>query len=182
MIFGRRELRIETERLLLRLPQMSDWRAWSALRHDSAEFLKPWEPTWAPDHLSRRAFANRVSWARRSVAQGTAVPLFLIRREDGMLLGAITLDNIRRGPAQSGTTGYWVGEPFARQGYMREAVMAVVDYAFGALDLSRIEAVTTQDVREFAGRMAGGTGTALAVYGPAEAAPTLDALRERLAA
>ena len=140
MIFGRRELRIETERLLLRLPQMSDWRAWSALRHDSAEFLKAWEPTWASDHLSRRAFTNRVAWARRSVSQGTAVPLFLIRREDGMLLGAITLDNIRRGPAQSGTTGYWVGEPFARQGYMREAVMAVVDYAFGTLDLSRIEA------------------------------------------
>ena len=33
-----------------------------------------------------------------------------------------------------------------------------------------------------AGRMAGGTGTALAVYGPADAAPRLDALRERLAA
>lgn len=140
MIFRRRDLRIETGRMTLRPPQMGDWPAWAALLRDSAEFLKPWEPTWASDHLSRRAFTNRVAWARRSVSQGPAVPLFLIRREDGMLLGAITLDNIRRGPAQSGTTGYWVGEPFARQGYMREAVMAVVDYAFGTLDLSRIEA------------------------------------------
>jgi ribosomal-protein-alanine N-acetyltransferase len=57
-----------------------------------------------------------------------------------MLLGAITLDNIRRGPAQAGTTGYWIGQPFARQGYMREAIDAVVHYAFNALDLSRIEA------------------------------------------
>jgi ribosomal-protein-alanine N-acetyltransferase len=57
-----------------------------------------------------------------------------------MLLGAITLDNIRRGPAQAGTLGYWVGEPFARQGYMREAIDAVVHYAFDRLDLSRIEA------------------------------------------
>ena len=48
--------------------------------------------------------------------------------------------------------------------------------------IARIEAVTTGDVRDFAARMAGGTGLALAVYGPAEAAPTLDALRERLAA
>ena len=48
--------------------------------------------------------------------------------------------------------------------------------------IAKIEAVTTRDVRDFAGRMAGGTGTALAVYGPAEAAPRLDALRERLAA
>ncbi len=48
--------------------------------------------------------------------------------------------------------------------------------------IARIEAVTTRDVRDYAGRMAGGTGTALALYGPAEAAPSLDALRERLAA
>ncbi len=45
-----------------------------------------------------------------------------------------------------------------------------------------MEAVTTRDVRDFAGRMAGGTGLALAVYGPAEATPRLEALRERLAA
>ena len=45
------------------------------------------------------------------------------------------------------------------------------------------EAPTLQrDVRDFAGRMAGGTGLALAVYGPAEAAPRLSELRERLAA
>ncbi len=40
------------------------------------------------------------------------MPLFLIRREDEVLLGAITLDNIRRGPAQAGTLGYWIGAPF----------------------------------------------------------------------
>ncbi len=140
MIFRRRDLRIETERMTLRPPLMGDWRAWSALRRDSQEFLKPWEPVWAPDHLSRRAFQSRVAWSRRAIQTGTAVPLFLIRREDGVLLGAITLDNIRRGPAQSGTTGYWVGHSFARQGYMREAVAAVVNHAFTALDLSRIEA------------------------------------------
>jgi len=79
-------------------------------------------------------------WAARSIAAGTALPLFLIRREDDRLLGAITLDHIKRGPAQSGTTGYWIGDPFVRQGYMREAVLAVVHHAFNTLDLSRIEA------------------------------------------
>ncbi len=47
---------------------------------------------------------------------------------------------------------------------------------------AKIDAVTMQAVREFGGRMAGGTGTALAVYGPADNAPTLEALRDRLAA
>ena len=52
----------------------------------------------------------------------------------------MTLDNIRRGPSQAGTLGYWIGEPFQRRGYMREAILAVVHHAFTAMDLSRIEA------------------------------------------
>jgi ribosomal-protein-alanine N-acetyltransferase len=140
MLLRRRRVRIETERMTLRLPQHSDYRAWSQLRSDSRDFLVPWEPTWAEDHLTRKAFTNRVYWASRAEAGTTALPLFLIRRSDDVLLGAVTLDNIRRGPAQAGTLGYWVGEHFARQGYMREALRAVVHYAFTELDLSRIEA------------------------------------------
>lgn len=139
-MFGRRRVQIDTARLVLRLPVHSDFRAWSALRRDSAAFLVPWEPAWAPDHLARKAFTNRVYWSARAHSNGTALPLFLIRREDGVLVGAITLDNIRRGPAQCGVLGYWVGQPFARQGYMREAIDGVVTHAFTDLNLSRIEA------------------------------------------
>ncbi len=140
MLLARRKLKLETERMTLRPPIQTDFRAWVALRSASREFLSPWEPEWAADHLSRKAFANRVYWANRSVNAGTAMPLFLIRRADQMLLGAITLDNIRRGPALAGTLGYWTGKNFARQGYMREAIETVVHYAFTHLELSRIEA------------------------------------------
>ena len=140
MLTFRRKVRIETERMTLRLPQHGDWRAWAELRAESAIFLTPWEPIWAPDHLTRRAFTNRVYWASRAEGQGTALPLMLIRREDQALLGAITLDNIRRGPSQSGTLGYWIGQRFARQGYMRETILAVGHHAFTVMDLSRIEA------------------------------------------
>ena len=139
MLRGFRKLRIETERMTLRPPVHSDFRAWTALRAHSKEYLTSWEPSWAKDHLTRKAFTNRVYWAQRSVSGGTALPLFLIRREDDALLGAITLDNIRRGPAQAGTLGYWTGEPFARRGYMREAITALVHHAF-TQDLSRSEA------------------------------------------
>jgi len=135
-----RKVRLDTERMILRPPVHGDYRAWAALREAGREFLVPWEPTWASDHLTRKSFTNRVYWAQRSIANGTAVPLFLIRRADEALMGAITLDNIRRGPAQAGTTGYWIGEAYARQGYMREAVLAMVHHAFTQLDLSRIEA------------------------------------------
>ncbi|MGI3212123.1 GNAT family N-acetyltransferase [Roseovarius tibetensis] len=135
-----RKLRIETERLTLRPPVMGDFLDWTGLRSDSVDFLARWEPAWASDHLSRKGFSNRVYWAQRSISSGSALPLFLIRREDEALIGAITLDHIRRGPAQSGTLGYWIGQPHARQGYMREAIAGVVHYAYDRLDLSRIEA------------------------------------------
>ena len=136
----RRILRIESDRITLRPPQHGDFHAWCDLRRDSASFLVPWEPTWAKDHLTRKSFTNRVYWAQRSVRSESALPVFLIRRSDEALLGAITLDNIRRGPAQSGTLGYWIGAPYARQGYMTEAIGALVHHAFTRLDLSRIEA------------------------------------------
>ena len=144
MIFGRRT-RIETDRLTLRLPQHSDFRAWVALREGSADFLQPWEPAWAKDHLSRKSFTNRVYWAQRSHGQGNALALFLVRRSDGGLLGAITMDNIRRGPAQSATLGYWIGQPHSRQGFMREAILALSHHAFRRLDLSRLEAACLEE-------------------------------------
>lgn len=147
MLLGRRKLKLETERLTLRTPIHSDFRAWVALRQASQEFLSQWEPSWADDHLTRKAFSNRVYWAQRSISGGTAMPLFLIRREDDALMGAITLDNIRRGPAQAGTLGYWTGQPFARHGYMREAIGAAVHHAFTHLDLSRIEAACLPENR-----------------------------------
>ncbi|MFY9239598.1 MAG: GNAT family protein [Roseovarius sp.] len=140
MFLPRRKVRIETERMTLRQPAMPDFRDWACLRRESEEFLAQWEPLWSPDHLSRKGFTNRVYWAQRAIGNGSAMPLFLVRREDARLLGAITLDNIRRGPSQSGTLGYWIGKSYARQGYMREAIEAVVHYAFDRLDLSRIEA------------------------------------------
>jgi [ribosomal protein S5]-alanine N-acetyltransferase len=145
MLGARRKPRIETARMTLRLPAHTDWRAWSTLREDSATHLTPWEPVWAHDHLTRRAFTNRVYWAARAETQGTALPMLLIRREDQALLGAITLDNIRRGPAQTGTLGYWIGAAHARQGFMREAILAMVHHAFTTLDISRVEAACLPD-------------------------------------
>ncbi len=140
MFLRRNQISIATERTELRLPRLGDHLDWVRLRQSSREFLEAWEPVRAEDHFSRRAFRNRVYWGQRSSEQGRAIPFFLIRREDDELLGAITLDNMRRGPAQAATVGYWMGQAHARKGYMSEALKAVVHYAFTELDLSRIEA------------------------------------------
>ncbi|SFS22024.1 M16 family metallopeptidase [Yoonia litorea] len=48
--------------------------------------------------------------------------------------------------------------------------------------IANIDDVTTGDVKDFAGKMASGAGAAMALYGPADAAPSLDELKARLAA
>jgi len=142
---ARPETEIATERLILRPPQMRDFEAWARLRRESRGFLVPWEPLWSRDHLTARAFRNRVTWAERAIRQGEALPLFLVLRDGGEVVGGITLSNIRRQPAMAGTLGYWTGAPHARQGYMTEALAAMRDHAFGALDLSRLEAACLPD-------------------------------------
>ncbi len=140
MLRRRPRFAIETPKLELRLPQMVDYAAWTEVLRQSEEFLRPWEPKRSADHYTRRGFRNRVVWAERAMDQGRGLPLFLHRREDDALLGGITVDNVRKGPSQACTVGYWIGAPHARQGYMREALEAVVRYAFTEMELSRIEA------------------------------------------
>ena len=60
MLGFHRKPRIETARMTLRLPAQPDFGAWAHLRDISTNHLTQWEPVRAADHLSRRAFTNRV--------------------------------------------------------------------------------------------------------------------------
>ena len=142
---NRTENDLQTERLAMRPPQMRDFEQWARLRRESQAFLSPWEPQWSRDHLNSRSYRNRVIWAERAIRQGEAYPLFMFRQKDGQVVGGITLSNIRRQPAQAGTLGYWVGEAYAMQGYMSEALEAVREHAFSTLELSRLEAACLPD-------------------------------------
>ena len=124
----------------LRLPQMSDFEEWAALRQASREFLVPWEPTWPADDLSRTAFRRRMKRYAEDQRGDLAYPYFIFRNEDQKLVGGLTLTNIRRGVAQAGSLGYWMGAAYAQRGYMSAAVGTLVPFAFSTLKLHRIEA------------------------------------------
>lgn len=132
--------RLKHGRIYLRPARQSDWRAWASLRRESRDFLVPWEPSWSGDALSRAAFRRRLRSHEAEWQRGTGYSFLMFRAEDDALIGGVTLSNVRRGVAQSGSLGYWVGEPFARQGYMTEGLRAVLDFAFDRLALHRIEA------------------------------------------
>jgi len=127
-------------RALIRVPDISDFEQWSALRAQSRAFLTPWEPIWPADDLTRTAFRKRIRQYWRDIDQDTAYPYFIFDPEAEMLVGALTLSNVRRGVAQTATLGYWIGAPHARQGYMTSAVRLICEFAFRHLGLHRVEA------------------------------------------
>jgi ribosomal-protein-alanine N-acetyltransferase len=130
------------ERVTLRHPSMADFQAWADLRAESRDFLKPWEPTWPIDDLTRAAFRRRIKRYHRDIREDTGAAFFVFRSGDERLLGGLTLTAIRRGVSQSGSLGYWMGARWAGQGYMNDAVRTVLDHAFEELRLHRIEAAS----------------------------------------
>lgn len=135
-----RAVRVDHGRVYLRPPRQGDWESWAELRETSREFLAPWEPSWPQDALTRNAFRRRIKVYDREWQQGTGYSFLAFRVADDELLGGATLTNLRRGVTQSVSLGYWTGEPHSRQGYMTEALHAVLGFCFDDLGLHRIEA------------------------------------------
>jgi ribosomal-protein-alanine N-acetyltransferase len=126
--------------VMLRYPQMSDYAQWSALRGESRAFLSAWEPVWAADELTRTAFRRRLRRYQREIRNDLAYPFLVFRKEDNALMGGCTLTNVRRGVTQSAAIGYWIGVPYARQGYMYAAIRLMLPFVFEMLGLHRLEA------------------------------------------
>jgi [ribosomal protein S5]-alanine N-acetyltransferase len=69
-----------------------------------------------------------------------AYPYFIFDAPGHRLVGALTLSNVRRGVAQTGTLGYWVGAPFRAAGLHDLRRQADPHFAFQHLALHRVEA------------------------------------------
>jgi ribosomal-protein-alanine N-acetyltransferase len=131
---------IRAEGIYLRPAEMRDYSQWSSLRERSRSFLTPWEPTWPPDDLTRGAFRRRLRRYVEEVDRDEAYPFLLFREQDDVLLGGLSLGQIRRGVAQTATLGYWMGQPYAGRGLMSRAVRAATGFAFATLRVHRVEA------------------------------------------
>ncbi len=126
--------------VMLRVPQSADHAEWAAVREASRDFLVPWEPTWPDDDLTRGAFRRRMRRNAREMREDLGYSFLVFRGADRVLLGGVTLSNVRRGVAQAANLGYWIGGRYVRRGYMTAAVRALLPAAFDVLRLHRVEA------------------------------------------
>jgi ribosomal-protein-alanine N-acetyltransferase len=122
----------EPTRIKLRPPRAADGAAYIALNRRSRRFNA------GRASPPREAGAFRELLCRSRHPQNKCWLIF--RRSDRAVIGAVELSQIVGGKFRSAYLGYHIGAPFARQGYMREALGVVLHLAFGRLRLHRVEA------------------------------------------
>jgi ribosomal-protein-alanine N-acetyltransferase len=87
------------------------------------------------------------------------------RIEDDAIVGVFILSQIFRRGFQNAYLGYWVYEPHAGHGYMREGMRLVLRYVFRTMKLHRVEAnVQPENVRSI--ELARRSGFRLEGYSP----------------
>jgi ribosomal-protein-alanine N-acetyltransferase len=119
-------------RVRLAEPRPADRSEFIELVEASVELHRPW--TYPPaDAPSFRRLLER----NRS---DNFFALFARRTEDDAIVGLFELSEVVRGSFQNAYMGYWVGAPYAGQGYMREGMQLALRFAFNELRLHRVEA------------------------------------------
>jgi [ribosomal protein S5]-alanine N-acetyltransferase len=137
---GLSRFKLMGERTYLRPPSRADYKPWVAVREASRAFLEPWEPSWGDDALERAVYRDRVARILQEWRLDLGYGFHVFRRSDDGLIGGVNLNNVRRGVAQAANLGYWMGEFNANQGYMTDALHALLPHAFQSLGLHRIDA------------------------------------------
>jgi [ribosomal protein S5]-alanine N-acetyltransferase len=119
-------------RVGLRVLTRSDRTEFLALARESRRLHRPW--TYPPERADQ--FEELYARSRRD----DFLCLVACRLDTGAITGVFTISQIVRGAFQSAYLGYYAHERHARQGFMREALEQLLDHAFDALGLHRIEA------------------------------------------
>jgi ribosomal-protein-alanine N-acetyltransferase len=118
----------------------ADADAIAALLVAQKAHLAPWDPRREPGFYTRAGQLARLTDVERDREAGSAFRCVIL--EDGELAGEIALSNVVRRAFQSANLGYWVAAERNGRGVATAAVAAMCAFAFGELELHRLEAGT----------------------------------------
>ena len=151
-------VRVEGAHVYLRPPAARDWRAWAALRDESRDFLKPWEPAWPADALGRDAYLRRLKRQVQEWRGDEGYAFLIFRRDDDALIGGIGFSNVRRGVSQTASLGSWIGATHRAGATMTDTRSHVTGFGFRQLGLHRSRPPACRRKRAEPSPAGGGSG------------------------
>jgi ribosomal-protein-alanine N-acetyltransferase len=126
---------IEADRVILRWINEEDIDDLYAI-FSNPDVMKYWSTTPLADRSAAAALLKNI---HDGFEQHTLLRWGVARRADDKLLGTVTLINFDFDHRRA-EVGYALGREHWGNGYVQEALHALLDYAFGVLELHRIEA------------------------------------------
>jgi ribosomal-protein-alanine N-acetyltransferase len=135
------ELTLESERLLLSLPDAGLASAALDFHRRNTEHLTPWSPP-KPAGFDTIAFWNEyVEKSQIAFLQGSVVRLWLREKANPeQVIGSVGFSQIFRGPFCNCVLGYQIDRAFEGKGLMSEALQQAISYMFVEQKLHRINA------------------------------------------
>ncbi len=141
MILRSQSIELAGRRVTLRPLNPGDWEQWREVRIRAHDWLTVWEPRPISGHpdptQDRRAFVARCGARDRDRELGSGYGFGIFVRD--RFAGEINLNSIQRGPFQNAYVGYWIDEAMAGHGYVPEAVVVTMRFAFEELGLHRVQ-------------------------------------------
>lgn len=127
-----------TQRLVLRPPEHRDFEPWVDVRSRSRDSLESFEPLWPARCLEKKFFCRRILKQADNWKRDRAYSFLIFDRNSGELLGGININQVLRNVVQHASVGYWLDVEARGQGFMQEACVAILRYAFDDLELRRM--------------------------------------------
>lgn len=138
---------LETERLILRRLISDDVPDWLAIleNEDVKRCLVDFPVNPSPADIQ-----EIVDWADMIFEHKTGIRWAITRKPDDTMIGTCGF-HVYNSDNHYAEIGYELNRDYWRQGIMREAVTAVLDFCFDNLDLHRVEADVTEGNEASAG-------------------------------
>jgi ribosomal-protein-alanine N-acetyltransferase len=118
-------------RVFIRKPEVSDEKEFMENIVHSRKFHYPW--------IVNKATSSFYTAYLLRFERGSEGHL-VCSNETKAIVGVININDITRGALQSGYLGFYSFIPYARKGYLSEGLQLIINRAFNALSLHRLEA------------------------------------------
>lgn len=127
-----KQLRVDGKRVFLRYPKRKDAERFLALSKSSVNFHRG----LVSPPKDKKSFEKHLE-----ISKSNAHEMFLIcEKSSESIIGVMNLSQIFYGKFKNAYLGYYLFEKYSRQGYMTDAILTVLRFAFRDLKLHRLEA------------------------------------------